>query len=93
MKKHIITIEDAINLWLKYHNTTLSEVVEKHQWYDNTHTRAFYSTYAVTQEQHDEWYEEIIKLVSKWKRISIKSAKKAFVYDYINCAPDIRKDV
>ena len=60
MKKKL-TEEEFINMWLMaYHAIDLEGVKKAHpEWMENPekHTRDFYRTYAVTQAQHDEWYE------------------------------------
>jgi len=56
----------------------------------NKYTRDFYKTYAVTQEQHDEWYEWAINRIAKYYRYSKKRAKRMFCWDYLNVAPSIK---
>jgi hypothetical protein len=85
-----ITYDDAINLWLtKYYGIAVKDVMEQHP--DWTH-KDFYPTYPVTQSQHDEWYNEIINLLSKSTRMGKKYIKKSFAMDYLNCAPNIKDD-
>lgn len=93
-RKQKPTIDDFLNLWLeKYHNTNIEEVKKLHpEWMDGNHARDFYNTYAVTEQQHDEWYEEVIALIQKHWRISKKRAKRDFALPYLNCAPNVRKD-
>ena len=88
------TTEDLINMWLKdYHNTNLDEVKKLHPEWEKEpekHTHDFYSAYPVTQEQHDEWYEAVIDRLSKEHRRSKKYIRKAFAFDYLNCAPKVK---
>jgi len=85
------TIEDMINGWLlPYHNTTI-EQIEK-EWEGEKDSRIFYKKYAVTQAQHDEWYEWAITLLSKYFRRSKKMIRRQFCFDYLNCAPSIKKE-
>lgn len=81
-------------MWLNaYHNTSLDEVVELHpEWKDNSKgaTNEFYSTYAVTQQQHDEWYGAAIKAIAKDFKISQKAAKRGFSFTYLNTAPYVK---
>jgi len=95
MKKKL-TEEDVINGWLtKYHNTTLKEVEDSHpEWMENPekHTRDFYQTYAVTQEQHDEWHKWMIDAIAKSHRLSRAYVKKHSWAIYLNCAPSIIDD-
>jgi hypothetical protein len=90
-----LTIEDLLDLWLvPYHNITIDQVkAENPKWMENPqgHMRDFYEKYPVSQEQHDEWYERAIDLISKKKRISKKRVKIMFTFDYLNCAPYVKK--
>ena len=90
-KKKEPTLDDLINGWLTpYHNTTI-EQVEK-EWVGEKNSRAFYQKYPVTQEQHDEWYDWVIDLLSKHFKYSKKFIKKEFCFMYLNCAPNIIKE-
>lgn len=76
---------ELVNMWLqKYHNTTLEDVKAQHPDWTS---KEFYPAYAVTQAQHDEWYEEAIKFLSKHYKISKKRTRIDFSIDYLNCAP------
>ena len=92
ISKDNMTTSHFINKWLgEFHGTDLKGVLTEHpEWVDKPDSRAFYREYAVTQEQHDEWYEWAIESVMKTKRYSRKMAKKAFTFDYLNCAPGIK---
>lgn len=87
------TEEEFINWWLKkYHNIDLTGVKKAHpEWMDEPekHTRDFYRAYAVTQEQHDEWYDWAIKRIMKHYRMGRKRAEESFCFDYLNVAPNI----
>jgi hypothetical protein len=84
------TIEDMIDGWLKpYHNTTLAQVDK--EWVGEKDSREFYKKYAVTQEQHDEWYEWAIDTLSKHFKWSKKFTRKQFCFDYLNCSPTVKK--
>jgi len=92
--KKLLTEEEFINWWLrKYHNTDIEGVKEAHpEWMDDPqkHTRDFYRTYAVTREQHDEWYAWAIKRLMKYYSMGRKRAEKSFCMDYLNVAPNIQ---
>lgn len=92
MRQSKLSYDDLVNMWLEpYHNTNLDEVQKKHGWNDGKdHSREFYSTYAVTQEQHDEWYEKVIAKLSKESKLSKKYIKKIFLWTYLNVAPSIK---
>lgn len=93
MKKEL-NGDDLVNWWLeKYHNTNLKEVKELHpEWLDGKHSRDFYQTYPVTQEQHDKWYEWAIQTIMKHYKWSKKKARKEFVFPYWNCSPTVKQD-
>lgn len=86
-----VTTDEIINLWLeKYHGVTIEQVAKDNP--DRVKAEDslwFYMTYAVIQEQHDEWYEAAIELIAKRKRLSKKYVKKHFTFDYLNTAPSV----
>ena len=85
-----LTSEYIMEGWLKkYHNLTVEELMEKEP--ELVQTPEWYKKYAVTQEQHDEWYEWAINEISKNQRCSKKAAKRSFVWDYLNLAPNIKE--
>ena len=89
-----LTEEEFINWWLReYHNTDLDGVKRvRPEWWEDPekYTRDFYRAYAVTQEQHDEWYEWAINRLAKYHKYSKKYAKKAFCLSYLNVSPIIK---
>ena len=97
MKKQDITPEFLIDMWLqKYHNTTIAQVLKDHPEWEKEpeeHTRDFYKKYAVTKEQHDEWYKEAIVLLSKAYRMPQKRTKRMFAFGYLNTAPSIKEEI
>ena len=59
------TMEELIELWLKkYHNLTVAELIAKEPK-ELLQSSDWFKKYAVTQTQHDEWYEEAIELLRK----------------------------
>jgi len=85
--------EYFLNGWLKpCHNITMTQVEESHpEWMKEPqkHTRDFYNTYQVSQEQHDEWYIWAINEIAKKYRCSKKKAKHDFALAYLNVAPSV----
>lgn len=82
--------DDFYNWWLqKYHNTTVQEIMEKEP--ELCATPEWYKKYAVTQEQHDEWYEWAIQTIMKHYHWSRKMAIRQFCFPYLNVAPTINK--
>ena len=87
--KAILTESEFYNAWLKYHNTTIEELIEKEP--ELMKTVEWYNKYAVTQEQHDEWYEWAIKRLCSYYRCGRKYAQRSFTFNYLNLAPNIVK--
>jgi hypothetical protein len=89
MEKKQLTMDDLINGWLyKYHGITVAELVTEKL--ELCKTGGWYKEYAVTQEQHDEWHEWAIRVFAKHFRISLKRARKSFVWTYLDAAPTIK---
>lgn len=90
MKKSEITSEFIMNYWLKkYHNIDIdwlmkneSELIKSSDWYKK---------YAVTQEQHDEWYNWAIDTMSKTFKLSKTTVKRRFAFDYLNLSPSVKE--
>lgn len=90
MKKKL-TQEFIMDYWLqKYHNINIqwlikneAELIKSPDWYKK---------YAVTQAEHDQWYDWAIEYMSKYYGMSKKRTMKNFCFDYLNCAPSIKKE-
>jgi len=81
--------EDFYNWWLqKYHGITATELIEKEP--ELCKTSDWYKKYAVTQAQHDEWYEWAIVTIMKNQRCSKKTAQRLFCFEYLNLSPNIK---
>lgn len=95
MSRKLPNIEELLNLWLeKYHNITLQQVKDTHpEWMDKPeeHSRDFYTKYAVTQEQHDEWEKEAKELLRKKYKISKWMINKGWWAIYLNCSPSVKQ--
>jgi hypothetical protein len=86
-----ITKDEIMDYWLgKFHNTSCKELIEKHP--EEIKSPKWFDLFPVTQEQHDEWYDWAIALIAKRTRMSKKYAQKAFVFEYLNTAPNIKED-
>jgi len=84
-----LTEEEFYNYWLKkYHDITKWEVIKQEP--EICKTQEWYKKYAVTQDQHDEWYEWAINRIMKHHRCSRKYAMQLFAFDYINIAPYVK---
>lgn len=90
MKKQKLTEAVIIEYWLKkYHDTTIKGVVEKYPKLYKT--PKWYKKYPLTQQQHDEWYDWVIKTLMKEYKYSKTRTMKSFALSYLNCAPSIKK--
>jgi len=86
MKKGNPSREDLLNGWLKYHNTTVEEVVANHpkEFLENPD---WFKSYPVTQEQHDEWVEWAEEYLRKTTGLSKKLLQRSWGMVYLDCAP------
>ena len=88
--KKLLTTDFIMDWWLnKYHNITCDWLRENEP--ELIKTPDWYKKYAVTEEQHDEWYEWAIDYMAKYYRMSKKNTRRNFVFDYLNCSPSIKK--
>jgi len=89
MAKKELFKEDLINWWLeKYHGTTLEKIIEDNpDRVTSKDSQWFYSTYTVTQEQYNEWYEWALNTTAKYFRVNKDYVKKAFFW--LDVAPSI----
>ena len=85
-----LTENDVVNWWLKkYHNTTLEVVFEKTP---KLESRDFYASFKVTEEQHDEWREWLVKTLMKETRMSRKYIERGLWAVYLNTSPSVIDD-
>lgn len=88
--KEPLTEEILINWWLtKYFNTTLAEVFAEHPDWDS---HKFYSSFRVTQAQHDEWNEWAKKRFKEFFHLTDKGVNRSWGFTYLNTAPMVRED-
>jgi len=89
-KRKELTEEMLIDWWLtKYHNTTLKEVFAQHPDWTS---KEFYPTFAVTEEQHNEWHDWMIKELMKYFCIGKKAARKDSWAIYLNTSPSVKTE-
>jgi len=89
-----LTADDLYNGWLTpYHGITV-EWLKKNEP-ELIKTVEWYKKYAVTQEQHDQWYEwaidELCKAHGYRSKKSRELMKKNFCFDYLNIAPSVKE--
>lgn len=89
MKRIQYTETDIINWWMvPCHGLTFEEAYAKEPW---TESRVFYQRYAVTDAQHDAWYEKTITTLMKHYKWSRRRTVNEFVFVYLNTAPTVKK--
>jgi hypothetical protein len=90
MKKPL-DAEEFYDVWLVFcYGITVKELKEKEP--ELCKTSDWYKKYAVTQEQHDRWYEWAIDKVAKHYRWSKKVTRRHFEFNYLNLAPSVKED-
>jgi hypothetical protein len=92
MKKPDLTRVVVMNWWLtRYHNVTVDELVAKEPK-ELTQTPEWFTKYAVTKQQHDEWYDWVIGVISSQCKVSLKEARRLFSWNYLDTAPSYPYD-
>jgi len=90
MKKQLDEAE-FYNAWLKpIYGITVEELIKKEP--ELCKTSEWYKKYAVTQEQHDRWYEWAVGRIAKHYGFGKKVARQRFAFHYLNVSPSIKKD-
>lgn len=85
-----VSREDLLNGWLKYHNTTAQEVVEKHP--EEAKTPSWFALYKVTPEQHDEWVKWAKAFIKKETKISKELLDRQWGMIYLDCSPSVMQE-
>ena len=75
--------------WLKYHGKSVKWLIENEP--ELIKSPDWYKKYAVTQEQHDEWYDWAVSELGKNLRMPKTRVKRYFTFDYLNVSPSIKK--
>ena len=78
--------EDLLNGWLKYHNTTVEEVIKKHPK-EVLESAEWFKLYPVTQEQEDEWVNWAKKHIKKVTKLSNAIIERSWGLVYLDCSP------
>jgi len=90
MKRKTLTQEAVINQWLfRYHGITVQELVKKHPRL--VKTPRWFTKYAVTQEQHDEWHEWFIKKLMWYTGRGRRYVERLSWVEYLNLAPSVKE--
>ena len=89
-RRKLLTADDLYNGWLvPFHGITVKWLVENEP--ELIKTPEWYKKYAVTQDQHDLWYEWAITEICKYYKYSRKLAKRNFSMEYLNISPSVIK--
>ena len=89
MKK--VNRNDLLNGWLKYHNTTIEEVISTHskEWGESPD---WFKDYPCTQEQSDEWVVWAKDFIRKETKCSKYLLERGWPLVYLDCAPYVKKE-
>jgi hypothetical protein len=87
--KEKLSSEYIMDGWLKYHGKSVKWLIENEP--ELIKSPDWYKKYAVTQEQHDEWYEWAVSELGKNLRMPKTRVKRYFSFDYLNLSPSIKK--
>ena len=58
----------------------------------NNATTEFYKTYAVTEEQHDEWVKEAKEYIRKITKLPKKLIERGWWSVYLDCSPSVKRE-
>ena len=89
MKK--VNREDLINGWLRYHNTNVDEVLNKHTK-DELLSPDWFKLYPCTQEQYNEWEAWAKEHTRKVTKLSNRMINKLWWSVVLDCAPYVKID-
>jgi len=86
MKK--VSKEDLLNGWLKYHNTTVDEVISKHPK-EVLESPDWFNLYPVTQVQHEEWLAWAKEYTKKKTGVRGTRFDRAWWMVYLDVSPKV----
>jgi len=86
-----ISREDLLNGWLKYHNTSVDKLLQKHTT-EELQSPEWFKLYSCTQEQCDEWEKWAKEYIIKAGKFSKKMVNSAWGMIYLECAPYLKKN-
>ena len=84
-----VSREDLLNGWLKYHSTTVEEVIKKHPK-EILESAEWFKLYPCTQEESDEWEKWAKEYTRKITKVSKKYLEQAWWSIYLNCSPYVK---
>lgn len=86
-----ISREHLLNGWLKYHNITVEELLQKHAK-EELQSPEWFKLYPCTQEQCDEWEVWAKKYIKKVTKLSNRIINNNWGLIYLDCSPYIKTD-
>jgi hypothetical protein len=86
-----VSREDLLNGWLKYHNTTVEEVIKTHPK-EVLENPDWFKLYPCTQQQHDEWATWAKAYIKKVTHYSKSIIERGWGVVYLDCAPYVTKE-
>lgn len=89
MKK--VNREELLNGWLKYHNTTVEEVIKTHPK-EVLENPDWFKLYPCTQQQHDEWTTWAKAYIKKVTHCSKSIIERSWGLTYLDCAPYVIRE-
>lgn len=81
--------EELLNGWLKYHNTTVEEVIKKHPK-EVLDSPEWFKLYPCTQEQCDEWEKWAKEYTRKITKVSKQYLNKFWWSINLDCSPYVK---
>lgn len=87
MKK--VERNDLLNGWLRYHSTTVEEVIAKHPK-EVLESVEWFKLYLVTQEQHDQWVIWAKDYIKKVTKLSKETIERSWWLVYLDCSPSVK---
>ena len=84
-----VSREDLLNGWLKYHNTTVEEVIKTHPK-EVLENPDWFKLYPCTQQQHDEWVTWAKAYTKKVTTYPKPIIERGWGLIYLDCAPYVK---
>ena len=92
MTRKKLNRDDLLNGWLKYHNTSVEEVIKNHPK-EVLNNPNWFDLYPVTEEQLKEWELWAKKYIEETSGYPKSLVERSWGFIYLDCAPNtIKKD-
>ena len=86
-----VSREDLLNGWLKYHNTTVAEVVSKHPK-EVLESADWFKLYPCTREEENKWVIWAKKYIKKATKYPDSMIERGWGLVYLDCAPYVKEE-